>query len=240
MSPICETSAVNMMNVDGAGAAKRRRERRLLSWLRHERMTVAAELSAALHHSHGGGQVKHVGLRAQKTDSPADGEEVVQATHEAPRGMRPGSLAEPKPQRSDRSLLRSPGETLLNVPSLADASAEAIDGRTLQFLFKKTLALKKKEDELRRKVEEQEQLKAVKEEEEDPDGWLQAFDGDGDLYYWHRRTRRAPPPSSSSAGKRGRGRSGRRGDFLAGGDAGRVREQSQNDRLLVLVLSWWL
>ena len=35
---------------DHAGAAKRRRERRLRSWLRHERMTVAMELASALHH----------------------------------------------------------------------------------------------------------------------------------------------------------------------------------------------
>ena len=35
------------------GAARRRRERRLRSWLRHERMTVRMELAAALHHSAG-------------------------------------------------------------------------------------------------------------------------------------------------------------------------------------------
>ena len=39
-------------------------------------------------------------------------------------------------------------------------------------------------------LEKEMKLKAVK-EEEDPDGWLQAFDSDGDLYHWHRRTRRA-------------------------------------------------
>ena len=35
------------------GAARRRRERQLRSWLRHERMTVRMELAAALHHSAG-------------------------------------------------------------------------------------------------------------------------------------------------------------------------------------------
>ena len=43
------------------------------------------------------------------------------------------------------------------------------------------------------------------EEEEDPESWREAYDSDGDLYYWHLRTRRttwAPPHSSSSAGKR--------------------------------------
>ena len=46
-----ETLAVDMMNVDGAGAAKQRRERRLRAMLKHERQTVAMELAAALHHS---------------------------------------------------------------------------------------------------------------------------------------------------------------------------------------------
>ena len=35
----------------GSSAARRRRERRLRSWLRHERITVRMELAAALHHS---------------------------------------------------------------------------------------------------------------------------------------------------------------------------------------------
>ena len=39
----------------GVGSARRRRERRLRSWWRHERMTVAAELAVALHHSRGVG-----------------------------------------------------------------------------------------------------------------------------------------------------------------------------------------
>ena len=37
----------------GTSAAKRKRERRLRSMLRHERQTVAMELAAALHHSCG-------------------------------------------------------------------------------------------------------------------------------------------------------------------------------------------
>ena len=65
-----------------------------------------------------------------------------------PPGVRPGSLAEPGPQRSDRSLRRSSGQTpLLGVPSLADAPAEAIDGRTLRYLLKANIARKKFEEE---------------------------------------------------------------------------------------------
>ena len=38
---------------DVASAAKRRRERRLRSWWRHERMSIACALAEALHHSSG-------------------------------------------------------------------------------------------------------------------------------------------------------------------------------------------
>ena len=38
------------------GAAKRRRERRLRSWLRHERMTVAMALAEVTHHTAPRGQ----------------------------------------------------------------------------------------------------------------------------------------------------------------------------------------
>ena len=62
-----------MSDVARTGAAKRRRERRLHSWPRHERMSTVMA-----------GQVKHVGLRAEKTDSSADGEEVVQDAHASP------------------------------------------------------------------------------------------------------------------------------------------------------------
>ena len=37
------------LNISDVGSARRRRERRLRSWLRHERMTVAAEPAVALH-----------------------------------------------------------------------------------------------------------------------------------------------------------------------------------------------
>ena len=63
------------MNVDGAGAAKRRRERRLRSWWRHERMSIACALAEALHHSSGAPKydkrvvedAKHGAVRGQTT-----------------------------------------------------------------------------------------------------------------------------------------------------------------------------
>ena len=50
-------------------SARQRRERRLRSWLRHERMTVRMELAAALHHSsfRGAGPVTYDAPRSQMT-----------------------------------------------------------------------------------------------------------------------------------------------------------------------------
>ena len=75
-------------------------------------------------------------LRGQNAGARAR-EEVVHDAHDAqrgpktpPPGVRLGSLGEPAPQRRDRSLRHSSRETpLLGVPSLADPSAEASDGR---------------------------------------------------------------------------------------------------------------
>ena len=73
--------------VDTATAAARRRQRRLRSWLRHERMTVAMTLAEMTHHTaQRGPKMARVGegveheqhdLRAQKPPLP---------------GVRPGSL----------------------------------------------------------------------------------------------------------------------------------------------------
>ena len=97
------------------GAAWRRRQRRLRSWWRHEQQSVAMALSAAAHHSYDkvAAGVKYDGLRAQTTDRAGE------AANKAPRrqrtraageavffelfdedtaGLRPGVLAEPRPQ----------------------------------------------------------------------------------------------------------------------------------------------
>ena len=95
------TLAVGLM-ADGEGtSAMRRRQRRLRSWLRHERQTVAMELAAALHHSRDVGPGTHAGLRAQKAASSR--EEAGVETHNAlrglktlPPGMRPEQLPEAK------------------------------------------------------------------------------------------------------------------------------------------------
>ena len=68
-----------------AGAAMRRRERRLRSWAKHERMTVAMALAENLHHSRQKVEGdEHDGPRAQKTARVT--------------GARPGVLTEAEPQ----------------------------------------------------------------------------------------------------------------------------------------------
>ena len=87
------------------------------------------------------------GLRAQKSPPP---------------GVRPGSLVDPGPQRSDRTVRRSSGkDPLLVVASLADASADGVDAATLSFLTASALEARRKEEEERRKQEEQEFLNSL-------------------------------------------------------------------------------
>ena len=88
-----------------SGAAKRRRERRLRSWLKHERQTVRMALAEALHHSSGTTPskrdtrvvegAKYDALRGQKTVTRA-GEGEVREEHQALRGqtrLPPGDAA---------------------------------------------------------------------------------------------------------------------------------------------------
>ena len=129
------------------GAARRRRERRLRSWLRHERMTVRMELAAALHHS--AGPVTNDAVRSQKTVSS--------------RGVRLGVLQDPAPQLAvEHAACPCSGAPLLVVPSLAAAESDSVDGTSLKYLLK--LALQKKKEEEVRKKREEEQRQVMEEE----------------------------------------------------------------------------
>ena len=79
----------------GSGSARRRRERRLRSFLRHERMTVRMELAAALHHSRDVGPGKNDGLRAQKTVNSREDAVFFELFDEDTTGVRPTGLVEP-------------------------------------------------------------------------------------------------------------------------------------------------
>ena len=69
-----------------AGAARRRRERRLRSWWRHERMSIAMALATVEHHSYG--PTANDALRGQKTVTRA-GEVEERELHGAPRRQKP-------------------------------------------------------------------------------------------------------------------------------------------------------
>ena len=162
------------------------------SWWRHEQANIATAVATALHHSaqRGGGVVR----RPAGTEDSGNREEVEHATHYGPRaqktpppGERPGILAEPWPQRSDRSLRRSAGDSLptLALSSLAGSAGEEMD------LTRSVLKTEK---------EEEEKVQAMREEVRDRDGWNQAIGSDGVHFFLHRRTRRSVwvlPPSAS-------------------------------------------
>ena len=84
----------------GSGSARRRRERRLRSWLRHERMTVRMELTAALHHSafKGAGPETHDAPRSQKTVNSKREAELFSLFEEELGGTRPDRLSDVRPQ----------------------------------------------------------------------------------------------------------------------------------------------
>ena len=128
------------MEVDGAkSSAWRRRQRRLRSWLEHDRQTVAMELAAALHHSRDVGPGSHIGLWAQKTASS---------------GQRPGVLTELEPQGGAVTV----GYVAAPVPLLKMSSMagdERIDDTALRCLVKQVIE-RQKEVEQKRKEKEKE------------------------------------------------------------------------------------
>ena len=128
-----------------------RRQRRLRSWLRHERMTVAMTLAEKLHHTSRGQKLARVG------------EEVTRTTpHGDRRHHLRGILPEPVPQRSDRTMRRFAGAALptLALPVLAGSAGEVVDSSSLRFLTASALKARREEEE------EEEERKEEKEKEE--------------------------------------------------------------------------
>ena len=87
----------------GTSAAKRRRERRLRSWWRHERMSIAAVLATVSHHSYPEVDTKNDAPRGQKTVTstrvgPAEYYELSSDDGRPTGGERPAALLEPLPQ----------------------------------------------------------------------------------------------------------------------------------------------
>ena len=148
---------------DGAGAARRRRERRLRSWLRHERQTVAVALAEPQCQ-----QERDVALRRQTTRA-REGE--VRETHYGLRaqerpfpGTRPAPLSvgvEPQ-DRLEAAARVSSGVPSVAPPALAAPAAEGVDTSTLRFLAAAALYSRKLEEEEVRKREEEEELQWIR------------------------------------------------------------------------------
>ena len=150
------------MSVHGelaGGAAQRRRERRLRSWLRHERQTVAMVLAEACHHSSGSfpptlkerrmaGQDAYEALRGQRTARTA--------------GLHPNELVEPGVQ--GRLVAHSrPGCGGAPSPSLPHlAGGDTLDDTSVHFLLEMALLSPEEVEQLR----EAERRKLAREEKE--------------------------------------------------------------------------
>ena len=151
----------------GVGSARRRRERRLRSWWRHERTTIAAQLAVALHHSRGvGPAVPHEALRGQTLASSV--------------GRWPGVLKEPVPPVVvEHAACPCSGAPLLAIPCLG-GGADGVDVSTTRFLLKKAL--------LRKEEEEKEKAKEERLEAQEADEWVELVDErTGKTFYWNAR-----------------------------------------------------
>ena len=90
------------MSLHGEHGAWRRRQRRLRSWWRHEQQSVAMALSAAAHGPRAqktdrAGEAANKALRRQKSKAAGDAV-FFELFDEDTAGVRPGVLAEPRPQ----------------------------------------------------------------------------------------------------------------------------------------------
>ena len=118
----------------GSGSARRRRERRLRSWLRHERMTVRMELAAALHHSsfRGAGPMTYDAPRSQMTANSREDSVLFDLFDEDSEGARPDRLAGVRPQERDqRHTVEQIVDTVLIVPSL-DVPVPQMDNQLVE------------------------------------------------------------------------------------------------------------
>ena len=186
------------VDCDGPSSARRRRERRLRSWLRHERMTVAAALAEALHHS------------APKVGAVPNNAPWSQKTARA-SGEHPGVLKEPEVQLEAATVGYVAASTpLLVVASLA--GGDDVDATTVSYFLSVALAKKKEEEEKEKEVKEKEaeEVKAREERKAKLEEKMLVINRrvrDGaatpaEEAAWRRWMGIAPGSSSSTSGKR--------------------------------------
>ena len=134
----------------------RRRQRRLRSWWRHEQRSVAAALAAATHHSapRSGWPEQHNAPRGPTTASAMEEEvrevyDALEGQKRPPPGKRPAPLSEVAgPHAAVTVGYVAAGVPLLDAPSMASPSADAIDESTLSFLLAENLARVKEKEEV--------------------------------------------------------------------------------------------
>ena len=110
---------------DGEGAARRRRERRLRSWLRHERQSVAMALSEFKHHSSRGQRKDRAGEEGHRDKyvSPR------RLKPPPPQGSRPPCLGVPRGPyaRVQRRTVQQIVDTVPLVPLLDDPVPQMVE-----------------------------------------------------------------------------------------------------------------
>ena len=147
-----------------SGSAKRRRERRLRAWLRHERQSIALHLAEALHHSAGSSMTKVV---ERREGEGVEGERYGASRRQMPPlpGTRPAAMMEPLSQGFWREASRQPGHVVpsLSLLVLADTTTDGVDSSSLRFLAAAALYSRKVDEEkVRKREEEEEELKRIR------------------------------------------------------------------------------
>ena len=135
-----------------SGAARRHRERRLRSWAKHERLSVAMALAEALHHNTGPSTKRVVARREEQ-------EEVENETHNAPRVAR-RSMPPPSPGWSSKRRGRTHPQQR-QCPVLLLAPSRASSGVVASFQ-----RLEEEEEEKEKEEEEEEEEKGEEVTEE--------------------------------------------------------------------------
>ena len=161
------------------GAARRRRERRLRQFLRHERLSVAMALAECTHHAAPRGQKKARAGGVEREEN-----------------FEPRLLDPPLPQTAATVGYVAAAEPLLVVPSLA--GGDSVDGTALRFLVKKALE--------RQKEEEKEKARKLKEAQDKADLELAKRDPWWAQHLADKKVKelRYGNPSSASSSKRKR------------------------------------
>ena len=187
-----------MAACDATSAAKRRRERRLRAWLRHERQSIAMHLAEALHHSAGSSWTKVV---ERREGEGVEGEQYVglRAQKPPPPGTRPAAPKEPVPQGFWPGAPRQPGHEVPSVvPAGLGGGDDGVDAAALAFLLQQNLLRQEAE---RREEEErlaQEEMDLKRKEEDTalemeaafPDQWVRDSDAAGRRYFFHLHSHR--------------------------------------------------